>query len=356
MYTRRLSVCVPAYNRPDMLRQLIDSFLRQDYPNKELVISDDSSNDHVARIVSRLNDPRITYMKNPVNLGLSRNLCQAMKLAQGEYVIIMGDDDLFLSPEAISRYVATFDSHPSVSYINCNKAQFSNALAIENIYRTFPRDTVFDKGVDSMRRIWTTSINIAGIGLRNVFDLDRLYPQADYLFPQLEYVGHIINHADSYGIATTLIGIRAHPDQLGFHAIRGERIKGQERHGTVELFTIWDTLARRYMFANNTNFLARDLINQYKTSMLKETLIVGKRLVRANYKHFCAVSPLAQNSLELKLSYWMSQVLPSEVLELLRSLYILRLRWRDRESFALLHKALVGMSAPRRMEAGHDFS
>ncbi|MHB1500474.1 MAG: glycosyltransferase family 2 protein, partial [Candidatus Dormibacteria bacterium] len=265
-----------------MLRQLIHSFLRQDHPNKELVISDDSSDDLVESMVSRFNDPRIIYMKNEVNLGFAKNLYQAMKLASGAYTIIMGDDDLFLSPEALSKYAEQFASHPSVAYISCNRAQFSSSLAIENVYRTFLDDTLFDAGGESMRGIWTTAIHVAGIGLRNTLDLDRYYPQADYLFPQLEYVGHVINRADTYGIAATLIGIRAHPDQLGFYAIRSERIKGTERHATVELFTIYDRLAKQYIFADNADFLARDLIQRYKTNMLKEKLIIGRTLVRTN--------------------------------------------------------------------------
>lgn len=347
MQLGRVSVCVPAYNRPDMVRQLIHSFLRQNYPDKEIVISDDSSHDQVALVVTAFNDPRITYIRNRVNLGFARNLRQAIQLANGEYIIIMGDDDVFLSPGALTQYAEVFDSLPSVGYINCNKAQFGNSLAIENVYRLFPCDTLFAMGGDSMRGIWTTSISIGGIGLRNTFSLDRFYPQADKLYPQVEYVGHVINRAASYGVAATLVGIRAHLDQLGFYAVRGERIKGSERHGTVELFAIYDRLATQYPIAPNPDLVARKMIAFYKTYMLKEVMIVGRARVRKVYEDFCAASPLARKSRKLKVSYWVSQVTPSWGISLLRTLYIFRLRWENHRSFTRLHEALVSMSSGR---------
>ena len=339
-----------------MLRQLIYSFMRQDYPNKELVISDDSPNDSLATLLGQFEDPRLIYTKNQATLGFARNLRQAITLAEGEYLMFMGDDDLFLSRDAISQYAATFDSNPSVFYVNCNKAQFSSDMAIESLYRCFPRDALFAPGLPSMVGIWTTSIVIAGIGLRNTPNLAEYYPDTDYLFPQVQCVGHVINHADSYGLAATLIGVRAHPDQLGFHAIRGERITGTERHGTLELFTILARLQKRYMLAESADFLARDLINSYKTNLLKEKLIVGKQLVRTNYRNFCTMSPLARKSNQLRLYYWMSQLVPAPVLRLLRGLYILLVRSRNRQSFAVLQRELVALSAPEDVGLGHGFT
>lgn len=345
MRPRMVSVCVPAYNRPDMLRQLIHSFLRQDYPNKELVISDDSSTDRVSAVVSGFNNPSFVYVKNRANLGLTANSYNAMKLARGDYIIIMGDDDLFLSSDAISRYAAIFDSHPSVSYVNANKAQFSPALAIENIYTSFHHDAQFGRGTEAMMGVWTTSINMSGIGLRNAFPLDEIYPQENLLFPQLEYVGHIINQANSYGIAAVLIGLRAHPDQLGFVALRGEGVKDTERHGTVELFTIYSRLAKRYYLPASADFLAYDLIERRKTDMLKEKLIVGNDLVRLNYRQFCSVSAVAKHSTKLKAAYCISQVVPRGALRLIRAVYIFSVRRRNHHSFAALQGALAMMAS-----------
>ncbi|HVD04249.1 MAG TPA: glycosyltransferase family 2 protein [Candidatus Dormibacteraeota bacterium] len=350
----RVSVCVPAYNRPAMLKQLVHSFLKQDYPNKELVISDDSSNDQVESMVSSFTEPRILYIRNHQNLGFAKNSYQALSQARGEYILLMGDDDLFLSPRALSKYAEIFTSHLSVSYVNCNNAQFSSALEIENIYTTFLHDTLFDAGADSMQGIWTTSIPMSGIGLRNTFELDQFYPQENLLFPQLEYVGHVINQADSYGIAAELIGIRAHPDQLGFYAIRGERIKNTERHGTIELFAIYDRLASRYRFQGNADYLAKDLIERYKTSMLKEKLIVGNTLVRLNYKHFCAVSLLARQSKTLRASYWMSQVFPAWAIRVLRALFLFQARWRNHQSFGRLQNDLASMSSSSERDSIRD--
>jgi glycosyltransferase involved in cell wall biosynthesis len=323
-----------------MLTQLIHTFSKQDYANKELIVSDDSPNDRVQRVVKDLADPCIKYIKNSVNLGLTRNSLQVLKMAQGSYVILLGDDDLFVSEHAISAYVHVFEKHPSVMYVNSNGAQFSNELRIENVYRYFRRDTLFHSGEESMKGIWTTAINMSGIGVRNTLDLDRLYPHEHLLFPQLEHVGHLINRGDSYGIASELVGIRAHPGQLGYRAIKGELIKGGETHGVIELFNIFRKLQSQYDLDYSDDFLARQLVNRYSMNLLKERLIVGRRLVRANCENFRLASPRAKKSLKLRISYYVSQIMPRGVIRLLRFLYLAMVRWRHRQAIAALGDSL----------------
>jgi glycosyltransferase involved in cell wall biosynthesis len=49
----KVSVCVPVYERPEMSRELIESFRRQDLPAKERCIADDEASDAVEQLVAR---------------------------------------------------------------------------------------------------------------------------------------------------------------------------------------------------------------------------------------------------------------------------------------------------------------
>jgi len=69
-----ISCILPTYNRRGFLPHAIHYFLRQDYPNKELLIVDDGA-DAVGDLIPA--DPRIRYIRLPqkITLGAKLNLC-----------------------------------------------------------------------------------------------------------------------------------------------------------------------------------------------------------------------------------------------------------------------------------------
>jgi O-antigen biosynthesis protein len=89
-----VSCIMPTYNRRQYVSQAIQYFLRQDYPNRELIIVDDGS-EPVEDLVP--SDPRIRYVRLDTRmiLGAKRNL--ACELAQGT-IIAHWDDDDWMAP------------------------------------------------------------------------------------------------------------------------------------------------------------------------------------------------------------------------------------------------------------------
>jgi glycosyltransferase involved in cell wall biosynthesis len=81
---------MPTYNRRQFVPKAIEYFLRQDYPNKELVIVDDG-NDSIANCVP--NDECIRYIRldHKLTIGAKRNL--ACEQAGGEIIAHWDDDD-----------------------------------------------------------------------------------------------------------------------------------------------------------------------------------------------------------------------------------------------------------------------
>ena len=65
-----VSVVVPTFNRSRYLAGALRSALAQTYANIEVIVSDDASTEDVYRTtVAGFSDPRIKYVRNPVNLG-----------------------------------------------------------------------------------------------------------------------------------------------------------------------------------------------------------------------------------------------------------------------------------------------
>ncbi|HVF67307.1 MAG TPA: glycosyltransferase [Pyrinomonadaceae bacterium] len=110
----RVSVLLPVYQGERYLREAVDSILNQTFNDFEFIIIDDASTDGSAEIIGSYGDPRIRFVRNDANLGLTATLNAGLELARGEYVARMDQDDVSL-PERLSRQVAFMDSRPELA-------------------------------------------------------------------------------------------------------------------------------------------------------------------------------------------------------------------------------------------------
>jgi glycosyltransferase involved in cell wall biosynthesis len=300
-----------------MLRTLIGSFLAQSKDEKELVISDDSTSNDVERLVASFNCSSIAYFRNEANLGYGRNLLASIERARGDVIVVLGDDDAFVSPYALSRYASVFEANQSVLYAYSNQLQFTNDLRMDYLFRFFQKSRLFKRGREAFEALWLTSIFIPGMAFRAGPRFRALYPEDEMLFPQLQLVGNLLARGDGYGISEPLVGGRAHGEQLGFYASKGERIKGSERHGTVELFEIFERLRKEHNLDFDQEFMEHGLVERYRTMVLKEKLLLGNDRVRANYGNFCRASRLAAQSKSLRASFIVALLSPKPMLWIL---------------------------------------
>lgn len=107
------SVLIPAY-KGSYLKEAMQSVLEQDYANLELIVLNDCSPEPLENIVANFTDSRIRYYKNKKNSGAERlvetwNKC--LSLANGDFVICMGDDDK-LKPNCLSGYNSLINEYP----------------------------------------------------------------------------------------------------------------------------------------------------------------------------------------------------------------------------------------------------
>ncbi len=112
----QVTVCIPTYNRADILPYAVKSVLAQTYTNFELLICDDASADHTPQVVSQWSDPRIRYIRHPQNIQRSRNMRSGYEAAQGKYFIKFDDDDA-LTPTFLEKAVAVLDAQPKVDFV-----------------------------------------------------------------------------------------------------------------------------------------------------------------------------------------------------------------------------------------------
>jgi glycosyltransferase involved in cell wall biosynthesis len=120
--TPRVSVVVPAYNNADFIAATLESILRQDYDDFEVVVADHSSTDGTADVIARFaDDPRMRILEpTPRGGGAKANWARVTSHARGDLVKLVCGDDL-IEPTALSEQVAAFDSNPDVVLVACRR-------------------------------------------------------------------------------------------------------------------------------------------------------------------------------------------------------------------------------------------
>jgi glycosyltransferase involved in cell wall biosynthesis len=112
-----VTICIPTYNRPEMLRQSLQSVLWQSYRNLEVIVSDNASDTDTAAVVDSFGDDRVRIDRLDTNIGLHGNLSRCLHLGTGMYRMMLPDDDLML-PGNVESKVAFFETHPQVGLVH----------------------------------------------------------------------------------------------------------------------------------------------------------------------------------------------------------------------------------------------
>lgn len=111
-----VSVCIPTYRRADLLRRAVIELLACDYPNLEIVISDNGSPDHTRDVAAALcsASSRVRYFRHPHNMGPTKNFEFARAQARGKYFLWHGDDDR-IAPDFITQCVRELERDPGLT-------------------------------------------------------------------------------------------------------------------------------------------------------------------------------------------------------------------------------------------------
>ncbi len=115
-----LTIAIPTYNRVEKLKSGLQNLVRQTAGKPvELLVSDNASQDDTQAFMEAFcrEHPEVSYVRNPKNIGPDRNFLNCYYRASGEYVLLLGDDDLLL-PGTVDVILQTLESKPVFVYQN----------------------------------------------------------------------------------------------------------------------------------------------------------------------------------------------------------------------------------------------
>lgn len=112
-----IEIFVPFWGEPALLFQTVDSVRAQRNPHWRLIVIDDCyPDDTVPAYFAALDDERISYTRNEINLGITENYREAIRRATTEHIVILGCDDL-LHPDYLDVIGRTIAAVPHADVI-----------------------------------------------------------------------------------------------------------------------------------------------------------------------------------------------------------------------------------------------
>ncbi len=111
----RVSVIIPAHNRPDLLKEAIESVFNQTFTDYHVWVIDDASDPPLHDVLPILSDPRITYLRQDHGRqARARN--RGILSSTGPYIAFLDSDDRWL-PHKLKRQVDLLDSRPKTDLV-----------------------------------------------------------------------------------------------------------------------------------------------------------------------------------------------------------------------------------------------
>ncbi len=112
----RFEILLPYYGDVALMQDAVRSVLAQDGDDWRLTVVDDGREPGVPEWFEQLADPRVRYLRNEHNLGVTGNFNRCVELAEYEYLVLMGCDDL-MRPNYLQVVRAAADREPTAAMI-----------------------------------------------------------------------------------------------------------------------------------------------------------------------------------------------------------------------------------------------
>lgn len=237
-----VSIGLPVHNGERYLRESVDSLLAQTFTDFELIISDNASTDGTAGICREYaaRDPRVRYVRQPVNIGAGPNHNILPPMARAPYFKWASHDDVY-DTELLRRCMETFRAHPDAVLVHCWDTRIDpdgNRLP-DKPYRL---DTANPSPAARLRSLLYTSGGDDFYGVIRTDVLGRLGPHGSYFNADRVFVAGLSLYGPFYQVPEVLYFRREHPNRLSRASTRDRAIgldplrRSRFRHPAARLY------------------------------------------------------------------------------------------------------------------------
>ncbi len=294
----KVSVCIPTYNTARYLPEAIESVLRQDFTDYELVICDDVSTDETPEICQGYGDPRIRYIRFRENAKQAGNFNRCLQEARGELVTLLHADDYFL-PGFLSDRVNRLTDNPELGFV-FGAVQIADADSnISSVNGRWTSDHDFRAGellepllrgcIVSPPSLMVRKVCTTGAGL---FRTDLTWGH------DWEWMLRLAEKYTAYYVSQPFAVYRVHDGSGTAEQLNAAKNGSQERR------ILEDTLARLSSEDNRFNELRRPIfqaLSRRHMYFAEQALFDGRRYVARNNLYYAA---LADATMLVRPTFW----------------------------------------------------
>lgn len=159
-----VSIIITNFNREKTIATAIESALSQDYPNLEIIISDNCSTDNSLEIISNyISDSRIIFFRNDCNIGMVNNFAVSIyERAKGEYFSIVNSDDSYINNSFISQSVELINKYENVVLVKAGSYHKFNS---EGKYYSYNNQNEFQNGINFLESYYFQNFDFSWCGI-----------------------------------------------------------------------------------------------------------------------------------------------------------------------------------------------
>ena len=189
-----LSICIPSYNRPRQLGELLASIDCKPTDVEIVICEDLAPRRHEVREIAgafaEASAYPTHYHENTINRGFDGNLRRLVECASGEYIMFMGDDDLFV-PGALPQFIQFLRKNRDKPYVlRAYLTQHSDGRT--EYFRYLPKTRLLTHGEATVAWLFKRSVTICGFTISkaealkySTADLDGTLLYQAYLMAQV---------------------------------------------------------------------------------------------------------------------------------------------------------------------------
>ncbi len=139
----KISIIMCVFNSMPYIMSSIESFKKQKYKNKELIIVYSKSNDHTDRYLKTINEKNIRIFN--FNGPIYKSLNFGINVSKGDVVGILHSDDVFFSKFTLSKVAKEYKKNkPEVVYGNIVYSEKNNLLKIKRSWNNINIKNKYD--------------------------------------------------------------------------------------------------------------------------------------------------------------------------------------------------------------------
>lgn len=209
-----LSICVPVFNRPKEVEELIYSIMNQSFEDLEIILCEDDSPERnelrevIRALQIKYGSEKIKYFENETNLGYDANLRNSIDHARGDYVILSGNDDLF-APNSLSIIEKKINHYAPDVLVRSFESFGKNIGSKNYIHRYVNKDTPFVNSQKDLAMLFYRSVLVSGLVIKRELAIKFATNKVDgTLYYQNYLIGMISQKGTIYYLPDCLVHCR----------------------------------------------------------------------------------------------------------------------------------------------------